>query len=157
MAKKQRGTGCMIQFDGSFAQPRCLIQWKREVAANDDTDHRLVLDFSSDPESETPTENHTPEEGGVELYTQKIKVSTKLLSGMESKVQGEPMSIEEATACPDNSKWKQAMTTEMRSLKDMQWCLGACGVMTTEMRYLKDNDVWELRGDDDWDEVIIIG
>ena len=36
----------------------------------------------------------------------------------------EPMSIEEATTCPDNSEWMQAMEAEMKSLKA--------------------NDVWEL-------------
>ena len=41
-----------------------------------------------------------------------------------SEIQSERVSIEEATACPDSSKWIQAMEMEMRSLKD--------------------NDVWEL-------------
>ena len=41
-----------------------------------------------------------------------------------SVLQNEPKSIEEATTCPESTKWLQAMETEMRSLKS--------------------NDVWEL-------------
>ena len=41
-----------------------------------------------------------------------------------TEVRKQPMSVEEATTCPESSKWTQAMETEMKSLKD--------------------NNVWEL-------------
>lgn len=97
---------------------------------NDDVDHRLIVEFSSDCESETPTESQTLEESAPEP---ELRRSTRerhppKYYGMEqshlSKLPNEPTSIEEATSCPDSSNWMQAMETEMRSLKD--------------------NDVWDL-------------
>lgn len=103
-----------------------------EVVIQDEVDHQLALDFSSDRESEVPTESHTPDEGIAEpalrRSTRERHHQYPNYCGMErshlSEVQSEPVSIEEATTCPDSSKWMQAMETEMRSLKD--------------------NDVWEL-------------
>lgn len=101
-----------------------------EVVTNDEANHQLTLDFSSDPESEVPTESHTPDEGTAEpVLRRSIRERHQPnYYAMErshlSEIQSEPVSIEEATTCPDSSKWMQAMETEMRSLKD--------------------NDVWEL-------------
>ena len=101
-----------------------------EVVANRDVDHHLVLDFSSDSETEAPTDGQSPDEG---IPEQVLRRSTRERHqpnyyGREqsnlSKSRNEPTSFEEATTGPDSSKWRQAMETEMRSLKD--------------------NDVWEL-------------
>ena len=89
-----------------------------------------MLDFSSDCETEAPTEGQSPDEGIPEQVLRRSmrKRHQPNYYGREhsnlSKSRNEPTSFEEATTSPDSSKWIQAMETEMRSLKD--------------------NDVWEL-------------
>ena len=101
-----------------------------EVVTSNDTDHHLILDFSSDPDSEAPTENNNPENSAAEPVLRRSSRERHRPNyyGVQwshlSAIQSEPVSIEEATNCPDSSKWIQAMETEMKSLKD--------------------NDVWKL-------------
>ena len=99
-----------------------------EVVTRDDTDHHLILDFSSDPDSEALTENNNPENSAAEPVLRRSSRERHRPNyyGVQwshlSAIQSEPK--EEATNCPDSSKWIQAMETEMKSLKN--------------------NDVWKL-------------
>ena len=114
------------------AQARCLIQQVQdsEVVTYGDVDHHLILDFSSDCETEAPTEEQSPDEGIPEQVLRRStrKRHQQSYYGREqsnsSKFHNEPTSFEEATTSPDSSKWREAMETEMRSLND--------------------NDIWEL-------------
>ena len=113
------------------------------IVTSDGVDRQVVLDFSSDPEScAAPTESdiHNGDVAPTESDTHNGDVAEPPLRrstrerhepnyyGREwshlSEIRTEPMTIEEASTCPDSSKWIQAMETEMRSLKD--------------------NNVWEL-------------
>lgn len=99
------------------------------VSTKDDEGHSVVLDLSCDPESEAPTANNTHDEDAAEPVLRRSTRERHPPSyyGMERSylsIHGEPVSIKEATTCPDSSKWIEAMETEMKSLKD--------------------NDVWEL-------------
>lgn len=95
-----------------------------KVLANDDEDHHLILDFSSDCEPEATTESQPPSESVPEPV---LRRSTRERHqpnyyGMEqshlSETHDEPTSFKEATACPGSSRWIQAMETEMRSLEE---------------------------------------
>ena len=101
-----------------------------EVVSDNEPDHHLVVDFSSNLDSESPTESHTPVESEPQ---QVLRRSTRDRQepnyyGREqthfTELRNEPTSVEEATTSQESSKWLQAMETEMKSLKS--------------------NDVWEL-------------
>ena len=90
----------------------------------------MILNFSNDCESEAPTENQAPNEIAPEQLLQRSTQERHQPNyyGMEQshlpELQNEPTSIEEATTCPNSTKWIQAMETEMKSLES--------------------NDVWDL-------------
>ena len=125
MARRKRGTDCSIRKVLHSRDIRFNENEKAsEVAANDDVDHPVILDFSSDYETE-PTDSRSPD---VSVPEQVLRRSTRerhqpnYYGREQSHLQREPTSSEEAS--PDSPKWMQAMETEMRSLKD--------------------NEVWEL-------------
>ena len=99
---------------------------KSETTSNDDPSHELILDFSSDCEPGTSTESQTQDQR-PEPRRSTRQTRPPEYYGIQSHFTEErkqPTSLEEATTCPESSKWTQAMETEMKSLKD--------------------NDVWEL-------------
>ena len=93
-------------------------------SAGVEADRHLVVDFS-DPDVGTPNSTVEPI---LRRSEKKRKRSTGLLWTESythlSRIHCEPISIEEATSCPDSLEWMQAMEAEMKSLKA--------------------NDVWEL-------------
>ena len=123
MERKQKGTGCLIQYKGKYyTVVICQIQrkWNSEVTSNDDSSRHLILDFSNGHEPETSTpDQRTPE---PELRRSTRERCPPNYYGMEQshlkEVRKQPMSVEEATTCPESSKWTQMMETEIKSLKD---------------------------------------
>ena len=115
-----------IQFNESERKNEVLTKF------NDDSSRHLIIDFTSDYESKAPTERQIPaadQRAPEPVLRRSIRERHQPnYYGMEqshlTEVRKEPTSVEEATTCPESTKWTQAMKTEMKSLND--------------------NDVWEL-------------
>ena len=85
-------------------------------------DHRLVLDFTDDEtksQPDTPTEAETPE---ILIRTSARQKRPPLY--YECNILQTPTTFKKAASSSENSRWKNAMDAEMKSLKD--------------------NDVWDL-------------
>ena len=95
-----------------------------EKVTNNDTDHHIVLELPGDVDSEAATENESPDEDVAEPTLRRSTRESRepVYYGRESthltQINSEPVTVEEATTCPDSSKWIQAMEAEMKSLKD---------------------------------------
>ena len=105
---------------------------EKEDKTVSDTDsssnHRVVLDFSTESEIETEAESSDDSVSEPQLRRSTRERHQPNYYGIEqshlTQIQSQPMTFEEASSCPESSRWSEAMEMEMRSLKD--------------------NDVWEL-------------
>lgn len=85
----------------------------------------MILDFSTDRESEIRAENRIPQESSPEPQlrrsTREKGVSQTTMvwnKAIVHEVRKQSTSFEEAATCPDSTTWSEAMEMEMRSLKD---------------------------------------
>ena len=61
MARKQRGTGYSTQFEGRcYIAVMSSLMKMRSKGKYDDEEHKLILDFSSNCESEAQSDNQAP-------------------------------------------------------------------------------------------------
>ena len=91
---------------------------------NPNGDYHLILDLSSTQEPETEPESQVDTQTGSPTVPDEIRRSTRqtrkpdYYGRVECNLSETPTSFREATSSPDESKWKGAMESEMRSLKE---------------------------------------
>ena len=88
---------------------------------NTNGDYQLILDLSSTQEPETEPETQVDTQTRSPTVPDEIRRSTRkpdYYGRVECNLSETPTSFREATSSPDESKWKGAMESEMRSLKE---------------------------------------
>lgn len=123
--RQQKGTGCLIQYEGKYytvmmfnsmnvKERAKLLQMMIQV-----TTWYSIFQIAVNLKLLQKVRSQIKEHLNVNLEFQCEKdVHQNWMESHLTEVQKQPISLEEATTCPESSEWTQAMETEMKSLKD---------------------------------------